>query len=130
LLLIGWALFNMVEGIVDHHILTLHRVRDDVAERWPLAFPAVDSMVDTVSCRLGYRVQHRPQRMCSSRLACLRAGLRLRRHVRIAPSGRTLSLRFEAVGCTHSGAHQTRRQPFLRVDLFPGGCLFPADRGG
>lgn len=27
-LLIGWAAFNLVEGIVDHHLLGLHHVRD------------------------------------------------------------------------------------------------------
>ncbi len=28
LLVLGWGLFNLVEGIVDHHILGLHHVRD------------------------------------------------------------------------------------------------------
>lgn len=28
LLLLGWGLFNLVEGIIDHHILGLHHVRD------------------------------------------------------------------------------------------------------
>ena len=27
-LLLGWGLFNLVEGIVDHHVLNLHHVRD------------------------------------------------------------------------------------------------------
>jgi uncharacterized membrane protein len=27
-LLIGWGLFNLIEGIIDHHILNLHHVRD------------------------------------------------------------------------------------------------------
>lgn len=27
-LLLGWGIFNVVEGIVDHHILNLHHVRD------------------------------------------------------------------------------------------------------
>jgi uncharacterized membrane protein len=27
-LLLGWGLFNLVEGIVDHHLLDLHHVRD------------------------------------------------------------------------------------------------------
>ena len=40
LLLAGWGAFNLVEGIVDHHILTIHHVRDDVAEPlwWDLGF--------------------------------------------------------------------------------------------
>ncbi|MCC7364654.1 MAG: DUF2243 domain-containing protein [Dehalococcoidia bacterium] len=43
LILVGWALFNLTEGIVDHHILTIHHVRDDVAEPlpWDLGFLAV-----------------------------------------------------------------------------------------
>lgn len=27
-LLLGWGLFNLVEGLVDHHLLDLHHVRD------------------------------------------------------------------------------------------------------
>src|SRR5690606_21312861 len=27
-LLLGWGVFNLVEGIVDHHLLGLHHVRD------------------------------------------------------------------------------------------------------
>ena len=27
-LLIGWGAFNLVEGIIDHHVLNLHHVRD------------------------------------------------------------------------------------------------------
>jgi uncharacterized membrane protein len=40
LLLVGWGTFNVVEGLVNHHLLTLHHVRDDVAEPlgWDLAF--------------------------------------------------------------------------------------------
>jgi uncharacterized membrane protein len=26
-MLVGWGLFNMVEGVVDHHVLNLHHVR-------------------------------------------------------------------------------------------------------
>jgi uncharacterized membrane protein len=39
---IGWGGFNLVEGIVDHHILTIHHVRDDVDEPlpWDLGFLA------------------------------------------------------------------------------------------
>jgi uncharacterized membrane protein len=28
LLILGWGLFNLVEGIIDHHLLGLHHVRD------------------------------------------------------------------------------------------------------
>jgi uncharacterized membrane protein len=27
-LLVGWAVFNIVEGLIDHHLLELHHVRD------------------------------------------------------------------------------------------------------
>lgn len=42
-LAIGWGAFNLGEGIVDHHLLTLHHVRDDVADPlpWDLGFLAL-----------------------------------------------------------------------------------------
>lgn len=41
-LLVGWGLFNLVEGIVDHHILGLHHVREGVPDQlaWDLGFLA------------------------------------------------------------------------------------------
>lgn len=41
-LLVGWGLFNLVEGIIDHHILQVHHVREDAANQiaWDLAFLA------------------------------------------------------------------------------------------
>jgi uncharacterized membrane protein len=33
-MLVGWGFFNLVEGIVDHHILTIHHVREGVAHQW------------------------------------------------------------------------------------------------
>jgi uncharacterized membrane protein len=40
-LLIGWGLFNVVEGIVNHHLLQLHHVRHGENELlWDLAFLA------------------------------------------------------------------------------------------
>jgi uncharacterized membrane protein len=27
-LIVGWGLFNLVEGIIDHHVLNFHHVRD------------------------------------------------------------------------------------------------------
>jgi uncharacterized membrane protein len=32
-MLAGWGLFNVVEGLVDHHILTIHHVRESVDNR-------------------------------------------------------------------------------------------------
>jgi uncharacterized membrane protein len=36
-MLVGWGAFNLVEGIVDHHLLGLHHVRD-----LPLHVPLYD----------------------------------------------------------------------------------------
>jgi uncharacterized membrane protein len=43
LLLMGWGVFNVVEGLVDHHLLAIHHVRDDVADPlwWDLGFLAL-----------------------------------------------------------------------------------------
>ena len=39
-MLAGWGLFNLVEGVVDHHLLGVHDVRDDVSDPlwWNLGF--------------------------------------------------------------------------------------------
>lgn len=38
--LAGWGLFNLVEGLVDHHLLSIHHVRDDLGAplTWDLGF--------------------------------------------------------------------------------------------
>ena len=36
-LLLGWGLFNLVEGVIDHHLLNIHHVRD-----MPAHVPAYD----------------------------------------------------------------------------------------
>jgi uncharacterized membrane protein len=42
LLLVGWGAFNLVEGIVNHHLLTIHHVNETVARDqwkwWDLGF--------------------------------------------------------------------------------------------
>lgn len=42
LLLSGWGVFNIVEGVIDHQILGIHHVRDDLGAplSWDLAFLA------------------------------------------------------------------------------------------
>lgn len=42
-LLTGWGLFNLVEGVVDHHLLGVHHVRDDLGGplSWDLGFLAL-----------------------------------------------------------------------------------------
>jgi uncharacterized membrane protein len=43
LLVAGWGLFNLVEGVIDHHLLQLHHVRDDLGGplSWDLGFLAI-----------------------------------------------------------------------------------------
>jgi uncharacterized membrane protein len=40
LVLAGWGIFNVVEGLIDHQILGVHHVRDDLGAplSWDLAF--------------------------------------------------------------------------------------------
>ena len=40
LVLVGWGLFNLVEGLVDHHLLGVHHVRDDLGAplSWDIGF--------------------------------------------------------------------------------------------
>jgi uncharacterized membrane protein len=42
LMLAGWGVFNLVEGLIDHQILGVHHVRDDIGAPigWDLAFLA------------------------------------------------------------------------------------------
>jgi len=42
-MLAGWGGFNLVEGVIDHHILGLHHVRDDLGAPppWDIAFLAL-----------------------------------------------------------------------------------------
>ena len=43
LLLTGWGVFNLVEGVVDHQVLGVHHVRDDLGAplSWDLGFLAL-----------------------------------------------------------------------------------------
>jgi uncharacterized membrane protein len=47
LVLVGWGLFNLVEGIVDHHVLGVHHVRDDLGAplSWDLGFLALGALL-------------------------------------------------------------------------------------
>lgn len=64
MLLAGWGAFNLVEGIVDHHVLGIHHVRDDLGAPlgWDLAFLAsgvVLVVVGVALARAGERVASR-----------------------------------------------------------------------
>jgi uncharacterized membrane protein len=73
---IGWGAFNLVEGIVDHHVLGLHHVREAASNRlaWDLGFLALGAVLVLLGLALARR---RP------RAAGRAAGLR-----RVAERGR------------------------------------------
>jgi uncharacterized membrane protein len=56
LLLIGWGGFNVVEGLIDHELLGLHHVRDDLGGPigWDLAFLAFGVLLIAA----GWSLQH------------------------------------------------------------------------
>jgi uncharacterized membrane protein len=58
--LAGWGLFNLVEGLVDHQLLGIHHVRDDLGGplAWDLGFLALGLALAAV----GWLVQRRGQR--------------------------------------------------------------------
>jgi uncharacterized membrane protein len=45
-ILVGWGLFNLIEGAIDHHILQIHHVRSGSNElAWDLAFLALGAVL-------------------------------------------------------------------------------------
>jgi uncharacterized membrane protein len=45
-MLVGWGLFNLVEGIVDHHVLSIHHVREGSNQTaWDLGFLAFGAVL-------------------------------------------------------------------------------------
>jgi uncharacterized membrane protein len=64
MLLAGWGAFNLVEGLIDHQILGIHHVRDDLGAPlgWDLAFLALGVVliaVGTAMARSGEPVSPR-----------------------------------------------------------------------
>jgi uncharacterized membrane protein len=53
-LLLGWGLFNIVEGIIDHHLLKLHNVREitNNAELWNYGFLGISVLMLIVAFML------------------------------------------------------------------------------
>ncbi len=44
--LVGWGVFNLVEGLVDHHLLGIHHVRSGPHQQaWDLAFLALGALL-------------------------------------------------------------------------------------
>lgn len=45
-ILVGWGVFNLVEGLVDHHLLAIHHVRAGPNQLWwNLAFLALGAVL-------------------------------------------------------------------------------------
>ena len=57
--LAGWGTFNVIEGLVNHHLLGVHHVRDDIAspQAWDLGF----LVISAVLLAGGLRVAARPR---------------------------------------------------------------------
>lgn len=65
LVLAGWGVFNLVEGVVNHHLLGVHHVRDDLGAplSWDLGFLASGVLLVVVGAlvhRSGARATGRP----------------------------------------------------------------------
>jgi uncharacterized membrane protein len=54
---IGWGAFNLVEGVIDHHILGLHHVKENAANvlLWDLGFLAFGAALVIVGIALARR---------------------------------------------------------------------------
>jgi uncharacterized membrane protein len=73
LVLTGWGAFNVVEGLIDHHILGVHHVRDDLGAplSWDIGFLAFGLLLIVGGWRLH---QHGLATMERRRLAVHRTG--------------------------------------------------------
>ena len=62
MLLVGWGVFNLVEGIIDHQILGIHHVRDDQGGplSWDIGFLVFGALLVLVGWALS-RPRVRPQ---------------------------------------------------------------------
>jgi uncharacterized membrane protein len=54
---IGWGAFNLVEGVIDHHVLGLHHVKENAANvlAWDLGFLAFGAVLVIVGIMLARR---------------------------------------------------------------------------
>jgi uncharacterized membrane protein len=61
-MLVGWGLFNLVEGVIDHQLLRLHHVRDDLGGplSWDVGFLVASALLVAVGLALAR--SHQPGR--------------------------------------------------------------------
>ena len=65
-MLVGWGLFNLVEGVVDHHLLGIHHVRTGGNETaWDVAFLAFGGLLAVAGWALA-RSGERPLRVSAT----------------------------------------------------------------
>ena len=59
-LLVGWGAFNIVEGLVDHQILGVHHVRDDLGGpiAWDVGFLVVSAALVAAGWALARTARH------------------------------------------------------------------------
>lgn len=54
-MLVGWGLFNVVEGVIDHHLLHVHHVREDLGvSAWDYGFLAAGGVLMAGGWLLGW----------------------------------------------------------------------------
>lgn len=61
-LLLGWGFFNLIEGILNHHIFKFHSVKDfDVNPLiWNLSFLTFSILIIVLGCFLIHKIKHLP----------------------------------------------------------------------
>lgn len=59
-LFLGWGLFNIVEGIIDHHILKLHYVKQisQYPDLWNILFLGISALMLVIGGILVYKREH------------------------------------------------------------------------
>ena len=69
LVLAGWGIFNLVEGLIDHQILGVHHVRDDLGAplSWDLGFLVLGALLVAAGWLLHRRGARALQRRAAAR---------------------------------------------------------------
>ena len=58
MMLTGWGLFNLVEGVVDHQVLTVHHVNYDNVALWDTAFLIFGALLVLAGLAMVRRGEH------------------------------------------------------------------------